>query len=121
MDNTYKPLLPNNKIKTFRINTDDNNCQEKRIHKLFSDIKNNKFQIWLNSPLKERYINNNGKWSGKYMYNNNNDVISVKSYVNEFIKNLTALLSENDHSINNNKLFRDTVASYIYKLSSNNE
>ena len=37
------------------------------------------------------------------------------------LQNLTELLEKNGHSINNNKLFRDTVASYIYKLSNNNE
>lgn len=120
MNNTYKPLLPNHKIKTFRVNTDDKNNQEESIYKLFSNIKTNNFQTWLNSPLKEKYMNNNGKWAGKYMYNNDS-VITVKSYINEFIKNFIELLEKNNHSINNNKLFRDTIASYIYKLSSKNE
>jgi len=118
MDNTYKPLLPNHKIKTFRVNTEDKYGEGERMYKLFSDIEKGKFQIWLNSPLKEKYINNRGKWSGKNMYNNNDDVIPVKSYVNEFITLLTGLLEKNGHTINNNKLFRDTVASYIYKVSS---
>ena len=118
MDNTYKPLLPNHKIKTFRVNTEDKYGEGERIHKLFSEIKQNNFQIWLHSPLKEKYINDRGKWSGKNMYNNDNEVITVKSYVNEFITLLTDLLEKNGHSINNNKLFRDTVASYIYKVSS---
>ena len=117
MDNTYKPLLPNHKIKTFRVKSDDKYFEDNRIYEIFSNIRKNNFQSWLNSPLKQKYLNNNRKWKGKYMYNNNNELIIVKSYINEFINSLVDLLKKNGHSINNYKLFRDTVASYIYKLS----
>ena len=42
-----------------------------------------------------------------------------KTYVYEFINNLTGILNKHGYSINNNKQFRNTIASFIYKNSNN--
>ena len=47
MDNNYKPLIPNKKIKTFRSSDDSKSDQELRMYELFSNLKKQKFQGWL--------------------------------------------------------------------------
>ena len=117
MENNYKPLLPNKKIKTFRVSDDTNSHNERRIYELFSNLKQQRFQLWINSPLKSRTLNDRGKYVGKYIYNDLDNVILKGAYIEEFIENIIRMMESYGYSINNNKLFRDTIASYIYKLS----
>ena len=117
MDNTYKPIFPNKKIKTMKLSDDKNSYQEDRIYELFSSLEKNRFKGWINSPLKEKVFNDRGVYKGKYMYDNCDNVIIKKTYVVEFINKLVKFCESYGFKINNNKQFRDTVASYIYKLS----
>ena len=118
MENKYKPLLPDKKIKTFRVSDDNSNTErELRIHELFSNLKQQRFRSWIESPLKYRVMNDRGNYKGKYIYNNCDNIVLKKDYLHEFIENLTQMLQSYGYQINNNKLFRDTIASYIYKLS----
>ena len=43
--------------------------------------------------------------------------MAKKTYVIEFINNLTGMLDKYGYSINNNKQFRNTIASFIYRNS----
>ena len=117
MDNTYKPIFPNKKIKTVKLTDDTNSYQEDKIYELFSSLEKNRFKNWINSPLKEKVLNNRGSYTGKYTYDVCDNVVLKKNYVLEFINNLVKFCESYGYKINNNKQFRDTVASYIYKLS----
>ena len=117
----YKPLLPDKKIKTFRVSDDSKSDQELRIHELFSNLKKRRFYNWIESPLKSKEINNVGKYKGVYIYDTCDNVVLKKEYIQEFIEDLTKIIEDCGYQINNNKLFRDTIASYIYKLSNKND
>lgn len=117
MDNNYKPLIPNKKIKTFRSSDDSKSDQELRMYELFSNLKKQKFQGWLDSPLKSKVLNVMGKYKGMYIYDNHDNVVLKKEYVKIFIEDLINFLERYEYQVNNHKLFRDTIASYIYKLS----
>lgn len=59
--------------------------------------KNNNFHNWL-SLNDHNYITNNEK-------------------IQLFIKNIEILIKKNGYTINNEKLFKDEIASFIYKTS----
>ena len=84
---------------------------------LFSNLKENKFQNWIHSPLKGKELNHIGKYKGTYIYDTSENTVLKKAYVQKFIENLIKFIESFGYEINKNKLFRDTIASYIYKLS----
>ena len=119
MNNNYKPLIPNKTIKFIKKEkktyTDD-----KKIGELFRNIREDKYQSWLNSPLQEKNVYLSfGKYKnkGSYIYNDDDNIVTKKDYINRFIYNLEKNIDKNGYTINNDKLFRDTIASYIYRLS----
>ncbi len=119
MDNNYKPLIPNSKIKTFKSKMKDN-PGDSIISELQYSIRNSKFHSWLDSPLHEKdhiVQFNQIKYKKKRMYTDDGEEITKKIYVSEFINNLTGILNKHGYSINNNKQFRNTIASFIYKNS----
>ena len=119
MDNNYKPLIPHSKIKTFRSKI-KRSPGDLTISEIQYSINNSKFHSWLDSPLHEKdYIVqfNQIKYKKKRMYTDDGEEITKKTYVSEFINNLTGILSNHGYSINNNKQFRNTIASFIYKNS----
>ena len=117
MNNNYIPLVPGKSIKLIKKEDKKPQPEDIKMKKLFESLQNNRFQSWLDSPLKLKTISKNGKYRGTYFYDDEGDVVSKKIFVTNFIVRLKNIIEENGYSINNNKLFRDTVASYIYKLS----
>ncbi len=121
--NTYKPLVPNNPLKFFKSQKDDGQKfteNEKQIYKLFSNIKKNKFKNWMDSSLQKKIptlINNKIVYKGKNIYNDNKDSIEKHHYVQHFITKFENILTNNGYTINYNKEFRDTIATFIYKNS----
>ena len=116
MNNNYKPMFPNNPIKLIKKKDITYTENESNICKLFENIRNNKFKLWLNSPLKSKEITHRNKYKGSYIYENDH-VIKKRHFVNQFIEDVELLLKKNGYSINNNKQFRDEIASFIYRQS----
>ena len=116
MNNNYKPMLPNNPIKFIKKKDSTYTENETNICKLFDSIRNNKFKSWLNSPLKSKEVTSRGKYKGSYIYENDY-VINKRDFVNQFIEDIQSLLKKNGYSIDNNKQFRDEIASFIYRQS----
>lgn len=119
MDNNYKPLLPHSKIKTFKSKIKPSPT-DSTISEIQYNIRNTRFHSWLESPLHEKdYIVqfNQIKYIKKRIYTDDGEEIKKKKYVSEFINNLTSILNNHGYSINNNKQFRNTIASFIYKNS----
>ena len=115
---TYKPIFPNKTIKTFTKKKEDKySDKEYRIQKLFDSIRINKFNSWIESPLKNKEMSNRGKYKGTYIYDDEDNIVLKKQFLSKFLHDLNLLLHKNGYSINNNKLFRDEVATFIYKLS----
>ena len=54
---------------------------------------------------------------GTYIYDEQDNIVVKKQFLSKFLHDLNLLLNKNGYSINNNKLFRDEVATFIYKLS----
>ena len=119
MNNNYKPLIPNSKIKTFKSKIKDS-PGDSAISELQDSIRNTRFHSWLDSPLHEKdhmVQFNQIKYIKKRMYTEDGEEITKKIYVSEFINNLTGILNKYGYSINNNKQFRNTIASFIYRNS----
>ena len=53
MNNNYKPLIPNSKIKTFKSKIKDS-PGDSAISELQDSIRNTRFHSWLDSPLHEK-------------------------------------------------------------------
>lgn len=119
MNNDYKPMLPNNKIKILKSKRKEYKNDES-LNELFSNINKHRFQNWLNSPLKEKEIYlsfGRYKRRGYYIYNTNNEIVTKKHYITRFCNDMKKILEENKYTINNYKQFRDDVASFIYRFS----
>jgi len=115
---TYKPIFPNKTIKTITKKKEDKySDKEYRIQKLFDSIRNNKFKSWIDSPLKNKVMSSLGKYKGTYIYDDEDNIVVKKQFLSKFLHDLNLLLDQDGYSINNNKLFRDEVATFIYKLS----
>lgn len=119
MNNNYKPLVPHSKIKFFKSST-KNNLENTAITNIQYNINNQRFNSWLESPLyeKDHIIQfNKIKYIKKRIYNEDGEEVKKKIYVKQFINTLTGILNKNGYAINNNKQFRNTIASFIYKNS----
>ena len=117
IENKYTPIVPNNKLKFFSSIDSKYSHNEKKLYDLFESLKHTRFQSWIQSPLYKKTIATNGKYKGKYIYDDEYDVILKKKFVQYFIYSFQDLLRKYGYSINNDKLFRDEVASFIYRLS----
>tara|TARA_Y100000816_G_C26082720_1_gene570903 strand:+ start:307 stop:573 length:267 start_codon:yes stop_codon:yes gene_type:complete len=81
--------------------------------------KNKNFNDWLKDYItttKPSYSNNTKKMNKSLLYHNNN-LVEKKTFVNNFVDELTTLVTSNGHTINNDKQFRNEIASFIYKYS----
>ena len=119
MNNNYIPLLPNNHIKFIKKEEKKENKytnNELKIFELYKNIRNNKFKSWLNSPLKNKEVSSTGKYKGTYIYDNDS-IVTKQQFVNKFLHDIVVLLDKNFYTIDNNKQFRDEIASFIYKQS----
>tara|TARA_Y100001970_G_C14166827_1_gene821786 strand:+ start:640 stop:993 length:354 start_codon:yes stop_codon:yes gene_type:complete len=116
MNNNYKPMLPNNPIKFMKKKNTTYTPNEYKINELYKNIRNNKFKSWMNSPLQNKEISLRGKYKGSYIYDNDK-VIKKKNLVYQFLEDIKMLLNKNGYEIDNNKQFRDEIASFIYRQS----
>ena len=81
--------------------------------------KNKKFNDWLNDYMtasKPLYFNNTKKVKKSLLYCDN-VLVERKTFVNNFVDELTTLVTSNGFTINNDKQFRNEIASFIYKYS----
>jgi hypothetical protein len=123
MNNNYIPLVPNSKIKFFKSsleNTLENTLENKTIRDTYYNTINQRFNSWLESPLyeKDHIIQfNQIKYKKKLIFNEDGGVVKKNVYIIHFINTLTDVLNKKGYSINNNKQFRNTVTSFIYKNS----
>jgi hypothetical protein len=122
--NNYKPLLPNHKLKFFDSSKKyESDKYKTNTNKSFSIFNNNKeinFENWLNSPLHEKVptlLHKQIKYRKRNIYDNNDNLITKRKYVSSFINQFEELLEKNNYKINNKKEFRDTISTFIYKLS----
>ena len=114
----YKPLVPNNPLKFVNLRSHKPLIRNQVINRTFSE--NSKFKLWLDSNLLEKksFINRNTiNYKGEKIYDNDLEVVTKKKYIVNFINKLNNLLEENNYKINNNKEYRDTIATFIYKNS----
>ena len=116
MNNNYKPMLPNNPIKIMEKKETKCTHNELKISELYKNIKNNKFKSWLNSPLQNKEISLMGKYRGTYIYDNDT-IVKKKQFIYKFLDDITVLLKKNGYEIDNNKQFRDEIASFVYRQS----
>tara|TARA_B100000795_G_C22457911_1_gene308132 strand:- start:18 stop:368 length:351 start_codon:yes stop_codon:yes gene_type:complete len=115
MNNNYKPMIPNNPIKF--IKREEKEEKEDYINsELHEKIINNNFKLWLESPLQNKEISFNGKYRGADIYDNCL-IVQKKQFINKFLHDIEELIVTNGYEINNNKQFRNEIASFIYKLS----
>lgn len=122
--NNYKPLVPNNKLKFFdsskKYESDHYKTNTNNSFSIFSQMKETKFNDWLDSPLYEKIptiLHKQIKHRKCYIYDNDDNLITKRKYVSSFINQLEELLEKRDFQINNKKEFRDTISTFIYKLS----
>jgi len=114
---TYKPLIPNKTIKPFPKKENNYSQNELQMKKLFVTIRNNRFKSWLDSPLENKEFSIHRKYKGVYIYDDEHDIVKKKQFLTKFLLDFNLLLEKNGYSIDNNKLFRDEIATFIYKLS----
>ena len=126
--NTYKPMFKNPiKLIQHKNEKPDKYFEEKQknIYNLFSKLQNNDsndFNNWMNSPLhkKNPYITSNQVKYKRSLIFNNNEIVTKKMYIEHFISLIEKKLTDNNYTINNNKQFRDTIASFVYRNSAIN-
>ena len=123
-NNNYKPLLPNHKLKFFKssqkFESDNYKTNTNKSFSIFENNEKNNFQTWLNSPLQEKVptlLHRQIKYRKRYIYDKNDNLVTKRKYVSSFINQFEELLEKNKYQINNKKEFRDTISSFIYKLS----
>ena len=120
--NNYIPLIPNHKLKFFD-SSKKYESDKYNTNKSFSIFNNNKeihFENWLNSPLDQKVptlLHRQIKYRKCNIYDNNDNLITKRKYVSSFINQFEELLEKNNYKINNKKEFRDTISTFIYKLS----
>lgn len=80
---------------------------------------NKKFTSWLEDPLKRNYCtySNNNKKIEKRNVCLNGYIFKKKDYVENFINDIEDIVISNGFIINNDKEFRDEMASFVYKYS----
>jgi len=83
--------------------------------------KNKNFNIWLQQPMKRTYptyANNYKYLESNFVYYKYN-LVKKKTFVNNFIDQINSIITKNSYTINNDKQFRNEIASFIYKYSDN--
>lgn len=88
---------------------------DEKMYAFFKELdqkrKNNKFQSWLDTYID--YTN--------YMYDDelddNTEIIQIRSIIASFVSNLKDVIEQSGYTINDEKSFKDEIASMIYRTS----
>jgi hypothetical protein len=85
----------------------------------YYEKKNIKFKAWVEESLERKYYtySNNNKKMEKNNICLNGYIFKKKDYIDNFINEIEDLILSNDFIINNDKEFRDEMASFVYKYS----
>jgi len=80
---------------------------------------NKKFLLWLEEQLEKNYYtySNNNKNIEKERIYLNGYILKKKDYVDNFMNDIEDLILSNGFVINNEKEFRDEMASFVYRYS----
>jgi len=80
---------------------------------------NKKFLLWLEEQLEKNYYtySNNNKNIEKERIYLNGYILKKKDYVDNFMNDIEDLILSNGFVINNEKEFRDEIASFVYRYS----
>lgn len=80
---------------------------------------NKKFLSWIEEPLEKNYhtYSNNIKKIEKERVCLNGCILKKRDYIDNFINDIEDLILSNGFVINNDKEFRDEMASFVYRHS----
>jgi len=80
---------------------------------------NKKFLLWTEEQLEKNYYtySNNNKKIEKERICLNGYIFKKKDYIDNFMNDIEDLILSNGFVINNDKEFRDEMASFVYRYS----
>tara|TARA_B100001093_G_scaffold409938_1_gene399093 strand:+ start:1941 stop:2210 length:270 start_codon:yes stop_codon:yes gene_type:complete len=77
----------------------------------------NKFFKKMNKQRYDDYIQEKNNKFHNWLYLDDHNYITNNEKIHLFIKNIETLIKKNGYTINNEKLFKDEIASFIYNTS----
>lgn len=87
-----------------------------KLEKIRANEKNRQFNKWLNTNIDYNNYTYDEINDELYGWSENN-VISIKSIVNNFIIDLKNIITQNNYTINDENKFKDEIASFLYRES----